>query len=1073
METNLILTLIGLAITVIVVESVHLSFNRRKKFMTILKSPPQATEWWSSLDVQWQAIFKAAIGIKSEPTAEELVAILSLTQLDCHSKELTSLEPLRALTGLQTLNCGGNQLTSLEPLRALTGLQTLGCRDNHLTSLEPLRALTGLQNLECAANQLTSLEPLRALTDLQTLNCLGNQLTNLEPLRACSGLRVLHCGWNYLTSLEPLQACPDLQTLNCRSNELTNLEPLRACPGLQTLDCGGNQLTSLEPLRALTGLQTLNCCVNQLTNLEPLHGLKSLKQFGCRSNPSLSQPEIKRFKKAVPFCQEVDLLGSVLMVPSQVNKQTNNWWSSLDTRWQAIFQGAIGIGIDSEPTETEMVAILNLTKLDCRSKGLTSLEPLRALTGLQTLNCGGNQLTSLEPLRALTGLQTLDCGINQLTSLEPLQALTSLQSLVCGNNQLTSLEPLRALTGLQSLNCGSNQLTSLEPLQALTGLQSLVCGSNQLTNLEPLQALTGLQTLDCGSNQLTSLEPLRALTGLQTLDCGNNQLTSLEPLRALTGLQTLYCGNNQLTSLEPLQALMGLQTLDCRENQLTSLEGLQAYPGLQSLDYQQNQLTSLEGLQACLGLQRLDCADNQLTSLEPLHGLKSLWGLNCRNNPSLSEPEIEHFQKAVPSCGVHSTAEDQRRDQRRNAENQRWIEEMKIEDAKQRERAKLEEQRVTAELGIDKIVPANNHFGFRLFDQLLQQDLGKNVFMSPASVTIALAMTYNGAAGHTQTAMAKTLGLENLTLEEVNQANLALRNVLLHQANSDMSLLIANSLWLNQDFRLEPAFLTPTQQYYAANVTNADFQSPTTVSDINQWVHENTQGKIGPMVQHLDPLTTLVIINAIYFKGTWEKPFKKRDTKEREFTLLTGETKRVPMMYQESYYSYYQGNNYQAVRLPYKGSSLSMTVFLPDRGTRLENFPLRDHWQEWRAGNTPREGTLVLPRFNVEYEVTLNEALQALGMAEAFSQDQADFSQMAKVPKSQNIYLSQVKHKTFVEVNEEGTEAAAVTCCDMEMGECVPEPEPFEMIIDHPFLFTIQDDSTGTVLFLGAIVEPK
>jgi len=418
----------------------------------------------------------------------------------------------------------------------------------------------------------------------------------------------------------------------------------------------------------------------------------------------------------------------------------------------------------------------------------------------------------------------------------------------------------------------------------------------------------------------------------------------------------------------------------------------------------------------------------------------------------------------MPSCNISPTAERQRG-------IERWIEEKKRESVKRREQAKLKEQRVTAELGIDKIVPANNNFGFRLFDQLLQQDLGQNVLMSPASVAIALAMTYNGAAGNTQMAMAKTLGLENLTLEEVNQANRALRNVLLHQSNPDMSLLIANSLWLNQDFHLEPSFLMPTQEFYAANVTNADFQSPATVSDINQWVNENTQGKIGPVVQTLDPLTVLLVINAIYFKGMWVEPFDRDYTEEREFTLLTGENKRTPMMSRTDHYSYYEGNNYQAVRLPYKASSLSMIIFLPSCGIPLESFPLLDCWQEWRRGNESRKGHLVLPRFKVESEVTLNEALQALGMAEAFSQDQADFSQMAKVTKSQNIYLSQVKHQTFVKVNEEGTEAAAVTFYYADGAlNIIP---PFKMIVDHPFLFTIQDDGTGTVLFLGAIVEPK
>ncbi len=482
-----------------------------------------------------------------------------------------------------------------------------------------------------------------------------------------------------------------------------------------------------------------------------------------------------------------------------------------------------------------------------------------------------------------------------------------------------------------------------------------------------------------------------------------------------------------LTSLYPLLALTGLQTLVCSDNQLTSLEPLRVLTGLQSLN----------------------CWNNQLTSLEPLHGLKSLQKLDCGHNP-LSQLEIEHFQTAVASCELSSTTED----------HQRY------------ENTALREQMIvtTAKLGIDKIVPANNNFSFRLFDQLLQQDQGQNIFMSPLSVALALAMTYNGAAGNTQTVMAKTLGLENLSLEEVNQANLALRNVLLHQPN--VSLFIANSLWLRQDFRLEPAFLTPTQQYYAANVTNADFQSPATVSNINQWVHENTQGNIGPVVQTLDPLSVLLLINAIYFKGTWTTQFDKNDTRKRKFTLLTGKNKMVPMMYQESHYHYYQGPNYQAVRLPYRGSNISMTIFLPDRGIPLEDFPLFDHWQEWQTGGDSREGTIVLPRFQAEYQVTLNEALKALGMAEAFSVKEADFSQMAKVPKSLNIYISEVKHQTFVEVNEEGTIAVAMTYSGMGEG-AAPIPEPFEMIIDHPFLFTIQDDGTGTVLFLGAIVEPK
>jgi len=217
-----------------------------------------------------------------------------------------------------------------------------------------------------------------------------------------------------------------LQSLNCSDNQLTSLEALQTLTGLQSLNCSWNQLTSLEPLRACAGLQTLNCSDNQLTDLEPLPGLKSLKQLVCRNNPSLSQSEIERFQKAVPSCQEVHWVDSGLIDPPQVDmKDAKFWWSSLDWEWQAIFKRAIGIS--SEPTADELVTILSLTKLDCRYKRLTSLEPLQALTGLQTLDCRNNQLTSLEGLQACPGLQTLDCRYNQLTNLEGLQACTGLQ----------------------------------------------------------------------------------------------------------------------------------------------------------------------------------------------------------------------------------------------------------------------------------------------------------------------------------------------------------------------------------------------------------------------------------------------------------------------------------------------------------------------------------------------------------------------------------------------------------------------------------------------------------------------
>ncbi|HCF29099.1 MAG TPA: proteinase inhibitor I4 serpin, partial [Cyanobacteria bacterium UBA11049] len=326
-----------------------------------------------------------------------------------------------------------------------------------------------------------------------------------------------------------------------------------------------------------------------------------------------------------------------------------------------------------------------------------------------------------------------------------------------------------------------------------------------------------------------------------------------------------------------------------------------------------------------------------------------------------------------------------------------------------------------------KVTAANARFSFKLFSEILKQNNSQNsqnIFISPTSVAIALAMTYNGAKGETQQAMAKTLELQGISLQEINSANAALIAAV-QNADDKVQLNIANSLWAKQDINFNPDFLQTNQDFYRATVTDLDFSDPSAVNAINDWVSQSTNGKIDRIVQQINPDDVMFLINAIYFKGKWTKEFDPEQTTLQPFYLTAGEEKQHPSMSQSGEYKYYENKKFQAVSLPYGNDGrLSLYVFLPSDRSSLTAFYQAlnaDNWEKWIAQFRNRQGSIRLPRFKINYDLTLNEALKALGMGVAF-EPKADFSGIGD-----NLALSEVKHKTFVEVNEEGTEAAAAT----------------------------------------------
>lgn len=353
----------------------------------------------------------------------------------------------------------------------------------------------------------------------------------------------------------------------------------------------------------------------------------------------------------------------------------------------------------------------------------------------------------------------------------------------------------------------------------------------------------------------------------------------------------------------------------------------------------------------------------------------------------------------------------------------------------------------------------------------------ENVFISPASIALALSMTYNGARSDTAEAMAEAMELGAMDLETVNEGNFALIQELAAAAEADpgLELRIANALWQREGTSFYDDFLTRNRQYYGAPVEAMDFDDPATVAAINDWVSRQTSGRIPELLTEISPDAVMFLINAVYFKGAWSEPFDPRWTTPEPFHLAGGDTIQVDMMRQDSGFAHYAGDGFQGVRLPYGDEGrLAMYVFLPDEDQDLTAFNkllTAENWRRWQAGFTHEYGVVALPRFQLNYKTSLKDTLQQLGMGIAFDEDEADFSGMAPVGPGGNLFISEVLHETFLLVNEEGAEAAGAT--SVEVGVTSVIQPAFTFVADRPFFVAIQDDETGALLFAGAVNHPQ
>lgn len=363
----------------------------------------------------------------------------------------------------------------------------------------------------------------------------------------------------------------------------------------------------------------------------------------------------------------------------------------------------------------------------------------------------------------------------------------------------------------------------------------------------------------------------------------------------------------------------------------------------------------------------------------------------------------------------------------------------------------------------------NARFAFDIFKQLDKEDSNQSIFISPLSISTALTMTYQGAGTTTKEAMAKALGYTGIEDEKLNESY---KNLLLYLTKVDkkVELDISNSLWIREGEAIKEDFSSINRDIFNASVTPLDFSKQDAADQINQWISDATKKKIEKMIDSpISPDIVMYLINAIYFKGDWAKKFDTKDTLPTPFHAGDGSTNEVMMMSRNGKVEFGQGDGFKAVRLPYGSGKTAMYCILPDEAVSINEFITGlniDQWNTIKNSISEKdEVQLRLPRFKLEYGIkNLNDSLTALGMGEAFT-DSADFSGIRE-----GLSISRVLHKAVIDVNEEGSEAAAVTVVEMRETAAA---EPITFIADRPFVFVISDDETGTILFMGKLSDVK
>jgi serpin B len=369
-----------------------------------------------------------------------------------------------------------------------------------------------------------------------------------------------------------------------------------------------------------------------------------------------------------------------------------------------------------------------------------------------------------------------------------------------------------------------------------------------------------------------------------------------------------------------------------------------------------------------------------------------------------------------------------------------------------------------------KIIAADNQFGFDLFQKInASLDEPKNTMISPMSVSLALAMVYNGAEGNTKKQMEEMLHKAGLTPDDINQSY---KDLVAGLASHDpkVELSISNAIFYRNNFPVKDAFKTTNQNYYQAEVSGLDFLNElATLNTVNGWVNTKTKGKIDKIIEQVKPEDVMYLLNAIYFNGEWKYRFDTNETANRPFTKEDKTVVQVPVMTIEKPFNYYAHQSFELLEVPYGSGKYSMLIFLPVSGKNtgdVISLMSSKNVNEWISKLSEQKKTVYLPKFEFKFDNSLVDELSALGMTDAFSESKANLSGISDAAK---LYVSEVMHKSYIKVDERGTEAAAVTGITVGVTS-MPMDNSFR--VDRPFVFAIREKDTQSVLFIGKVMDP-
>ena len=371
-----------------------------------------------------------------------------------------------------------------------------------------------------------------------------------------------------------------------------------------------------------------------------------------------------------------------------------------------------------------------------------------------------------------------------------------------------------------------------------------------------------------------------------------------------------------------------------------------------------------------------------------------------------------------------------------------------------------------------KIIAADNQFGFEIFQKInasLKEP--KNTMISPMSISLALAMVYNGTGGDTRAQMEKMLHKSGLTPDDINQSYKDLVGGLAsHDPRVELS--ISNAIFYRNTFTVKNDFITTNQNYYQAEVAGLDFSKTSeTLNTVNGWVKTKTKGKIDKIISQVNPEDIMYLLNAIYFNGEWQYRFDPKETTDMPFTREDQTVVQAPTMTLENQFKYYSNQTFQLLEMPYGSGKYSMLIFLPNTGKNTNNIISElnpENVNNWISKLTEQKKKVFLPKFEFKFEDSIIDELAALGMTDAFDPSKANLTGISEEAK---LVISAVMHKSYIKVDERGTEAAAVTGITVGVTSVGPDNNTFR--VDHPFVFAIREKDTQAILFIGKVLNPN